>query len=82
MGGFVKVHIGLFLIIEQQKSPQLYVFSAADFYYHTKPQVILVVIDKAEALIKMKKTSFGIMKSATSAAQNQRWSQKMDEISL
>lgn len=39
------------------------------FCYHTKPQVILVVRDKAEAFIEMKKTSFGIMKSATPAAQ-------------
>lgn len=56
--------------------------SKTAFYYHTKPQVILVVRDKAEAFIEMKKTSFGIMKSATPAAQNQRRSQKMDESSL
>ena len=50
---------------------QKFIFKASDaFDLYSKPQVLLVEIEKAEAFIQKNKSSFDIMGEVTSTAKN------------
>ena len=50
------------------------------YYLYSKPQVLLVEIEKAEAFIQKNKSSFDIMGEVTSTAKKQRRTNKWMKV--